>query len=302
MASEKAKRNLELLHDYYEKTDQYNHPMNEFDFFEIIKKTILSDNELLTEINDESYLEMLRDAKLFFKTIYSNNMLVQMPYYSMLYNIASTVSEVTDSDGILGKYVVLMNLIKSKYLSGKNLTWDESKYVDCYSYFGLDAILGNACCRHRASLIKDAIKENVDVKRIGIGDSKDGCANHAIIAAYSKELKKYLFLDPVSFKIYNPNDKLELKTESGKTKYIKANYSTTFFDEFDDINSFAKFFNNIYKSQLTDDEIDETKVRLMLHSLGDSKRKEEAFTELSKIIEPEREHVKRLIKISGGAQ
>ena len=292
MASEKAKRNLELLHNYYD--NKYSAA----DFYEIMKKTILSNNELLTEINDPSYLEMLRDTRLYFKTVYSNNMLVQMPYYSMLSNIASTVSDVTDSDVILGKYVVLMNLIKSKYLSGKELTWDESKYVDCYSYFGLDAILGNACCRHRASLIKDIIKEKADVKRIGIGNSQSECANHAIIAVYHKGLKKYLFLDPVSFKLYNPNDNLELKTENGKTKYIKASYSTTFFDEFDNINSFAKFFNNISSSHLTKDEMSELQVRLMLHCMGDLKRKEEAFAELSKKIEPKREQVKRLVKIS----
>lgn len=262
---------------------------------EIINVILFSNNDSLNE-PFESYSEYLYKARLFFKTKYKSNPMIHMKYKKIVSKISKFLNTIVEKDDYISKYCILLNLIDYGYLSGKHLTRDSEKYIDGYDYYGLDAILGNCYCRHQASLIQDVLKQDSHSVRLGVGKYKFGTANHCVLAVYDSELEKYVLLEPTSDLIYNSSNNLRMEELDNKIRYIKANYSVTYFSDFDNVNNFLNFFARLYESRLTKEEIEYILYRLELNKITNLRLYKPDFDDLSDYIKSDREDIIRMLK------
>ena len=262
---------------------------------EIINVILFSNNDSLNE-PFELYSDYLYKAKLFFKSKYKSNPMIYMKYKKIVSKISKFLNIIVEKDDYISKYCILLDLINHGYLSGKHLTRDNKKYIDGYDYYGLDAILGNCCCRHQASLIQDVLKKDINSVRLGVGKYRFGTANHCVLAVYDSELEKYVLLEPTANVIYNPNVNLKIEELNNKIRYIKANYSVTYFSDFDNVNNFLNFFNSLYESRLTKEEIEYILYRLELNKITNLKIYKSDFNELYNYIKSDREDIVKTLK------
>jgi len=262
---------------------------------EMINVILFSNNDSLNE-PIELYKDCLDKAKMFFKSKYKTDPILFIKYKRIVNKISKFLDTLVEKDDYISKYYILLYLINNGYLSGKKLTTESSKYLDNYDCFGLDAILGNCCCRHEGSLIQDVLKNNNPTIRLGIGNSTFQKANHCILAVYDYEINKYILLDSVKRMLYNSKQNLEIINSKNQIKYIKANYSITYFSDFNNVNDFLEFFENIQFSRLSKSEIKYIYYKFELNHKIYMKMFESDFEDFSEYIKPERESIIRLIK------
>ena len=262
---------------------------------EMINVILFSNNDSLNE-PIELYKDCLDKAKMFFKSKYKTDPILFIKYKRIVNKISKFLDTLVEKDDYISKYYILLYLINNGYLSGKKLTTESSKYLDNYDCFGLDAILGNCCCRHEGSLIQDVLKNNNPTIRLGIGNSTFQKANHCIVAVYDYEINKYILLDSVKRMLYNSKQNLEIIDSKNQIKYIKANYSITYFSDFNNVNDFLEFFENIQFSRLSKSEIKYIYYKFELNHKIYMKMFEPDFEDFSEYIKPERESIIRLIK------
>lgn len=262
---------------------------------EMINAILFSNNDSLKE-PFELYKDYIDKAKIFFKTKYKSNPIIYMKYKKIVAKISKFLDTIVDKDDFISKYCILLDLINYGYLSNRKLTRDNNKYIDGYDYYGLDAVIGNSCCRHQASLMKDILEKDTSVIRLGVGKYVFDKANHCVIAIYDKEIEKYILLDPIIDKLYNPSINLKMEDLNQRIRYIKANYSVTYFSDFDNANTFLKFFKNLYESKLTKEEIEYICYRLELNKKTNLILYKPDFDELFDYIKSDREDIIRLLK------
>lgn len=265
-------------------------------FVDAMNYILFLNNDMLEEPINKDYLNYLRTTRAYLKEKWKSNPIIFMSYQNIISKITNFINEIASDEDIITKYALLLKMINGGYISGKTLTRINSKYLDCYHYYGLDAILGNSCCRHQVSLLHDVLKNITDTRRICIGNYENKKATHCILAAYDDELEKYLLLDPTGIEIYNPNDNLVLSDSKSKKKYIKANYSVSYYPDFNDMNSFLKFFKELYSSNLEEEEYEEILNRARLAYSILSSLHESDFVDFSNYIKPYREKIVRLLK------
>lgn len=255
---------------------------------------LFSNNDALDEKTSAEYVLALNAVKKFYQDCGYNNPLINLQYSLAINKIDRGLSEAIAKDDIITRYVAVLKLIGSGLLSGKKLTRNNC-YIDSFYCYGIDALLGNCCCRHQLSLINDIISKSTDTVRLGVGPEENGPANHCVLAAYDGYLDKYLFLDSIRAFSYNPNpdNPFELIKPNGNKKYIKANCSYSYFPEFRNVEEMKSFFDNIKSYNLTKEECEELKYKItfaskvlmplmkeLLHDIGKSVEKEREFTKI----------------------
>ena len=213
---------------------------------EAMDKLLLSNNDLLEEPISEEYKDYLNRVRKHIRNSMPNNLTIYYLYSKIVNDLVLFIKNNTEEDDIIEKYTLLLKIIDTYYADKNNK--DLFDYNDCS---GLNAVFGNCCCRHFASLMYDVRKHFTDVKRICLGSSETDKANHCIIAVFDKQENKYLFLDSVKPLIYNYEGDYKLKTFNNKVSYIKANYSVTYYNDFDNIDIFIKFYKNLDNSKLS---------------------------------------------------
>lgn len=242
MIRERRKKEETLLKEYVTSEDTLL-------FMELINDVLFANNDFLEEPINKDYIELLKVTKLYYKNNRKSNLIVDYTYNALISKIASIINRITPKDDIISKYTLLMKLINLGNTKAENCD-----YFDYYSIYGLDAVMGNSCCRHRASLIYDVLSRFTDVKRITIGNSENEKGNHTILAIYDKEYEKYLLFDSVRVCLYNPTEDFKIVDFIGKTSYIKANYGITYFNDFEFFDDFLSFYKNLSKNHLTNEE------------------------------------------------
>ncbi len=296
-----------------------------------VKELLYSNNDCLENPTNDYYLRYLSTIRQYAKYASDYDAKVYLQYRNIIRKIRRFIDSITAPDDMVSKYAFLLKMINSSCLSGQPLTRNRDNYLDAYKYLGADVILGNCCCRHQASLIKDVIDinalntvrvgignadnttinhralvaydgqtnkylfNNPNTVRVGVGDGENIPANHCVLAAYDRQINKYLFLDSISALAYNPNGNEELIKSNGKKRYIKANCSYSHFEDFTNMDDFIDFFKKVYKSNLTKEEFEDVMDRVFVGYRLFGEMYKDDFIDFSRSIRDDREKLKSLV-------
>ncbi len=163
-----------------------------------------------------------------------------MKYFEIINKSANFIKRNIPDDN-LHRYAFIQSLFANNCFSGG--TTNNEKYKDFFFAIGIDVILGNSCCRHRSSLLRNILNEFNYTLDVDIGLKENDTADHAVILMNHDEKK--LFLNSVKPSVYYPLDRLELFDIRGK-QYIKTVPTFIMNDNFKNIDEYYDYFRQLY--------------------------------------------------------
>ncbi len=163
-------------------------------------------------------------------------------YMSLINKTINFIKENIEDDN-LSRYAFLQSLFRNNCFSG-GVSNPSPKHVDYTHLNGVDVVLGNGCCRHKASLLKSVLSYFTDTLEIDVGREENRIPNHAIISFYDRN--RQLFLNSVNPCVYVPIDDCRLIDSVG-INYIKTVPTFVTNENFQEVSEYYKFFQDLIK-------------------------------------------------------